>query len=112
MRQDWLHETSTREVRELSLIGIEDLNVRGLLANDKRAEDRRHRLLRIPPTVGVQSEAERGGAELVIASRWFASSKMCSVCGPIAEGLPHPCGCGDVRAVHDREINGAANLRQ
>ena len=37
MRQDWLHETSTRVVRELSLIGIDNLNVRGLLANHKLA---------------------------------------------------------------------------
>ena len=35
MRQDWLHETSTRVVRELPLMSVEDLNVRGLLANHR-----------------------------------------------------------------------------
>ena len=37
VRQDWLHQTSTRLVREFSLIGIEDLNVRGMLANERLA---------------------------------------------------------------------------
>ena len=54
----------------------------------------------------------RYGAELVTASRWFPSSKMCSVCGRIVEELPlskreWSCECG---AFHDREINGAKNL--
>jgi putative transposase len=54
-------------------------------------------------------KANLNGAELVIASRWFLSGKMCSVCGRIVEDLPlsareWTCQCG---AVHGREINGA-----
>jgi hypothetical protein len=47
----------------------------------------------------LEYKAKRNGAELVIASRWFPSSKMCSVCGLLAEGLPYSCGCGDVHGV-------------
>ena len=60
----------------------------------------------------LEYKAKLNGAELVIASRWFPSSKMCSVCGRIAEDLPlsarewtRECG-----AFHDRDINAAKNI--
>jgi putative transposase len=37
VRQDWLHQTTTRLVREFPLMGIEDLNVHGMMANEKPA---------------------------------------------------------------------------
>ena len=111
IRQDWLHQKTTRVAREFSVIGIEDLNVRGMLANRKLArkiadigfyEFRRQ----------LEYKAKLSGAELVIASRWFPSSKMCSVCGRTAEELPlsareWACQCG---VIHDRDINAATNL--
>ena len=39
VRQDWLHQTTTRLAREFSVIGIEDLNVRGLMATEKLARN-------------------------------------------------------------------------
>lgn len=84
--------------------------------------DANHKLARKIADIGfyefrrqLQYKAKLHGAQLVIAtSRWFPSSKMCSVCGRIVEDLPlsvreWTCPCG---AVHDREINGAINLRQ
>jgi putative transposase len=113
VRQDWLHQTTTRLVREFSLIGIEDLNVRGMMANEKLArhiadigfhEFRRQ----------LEYKACLYGTELVTASRWFPSSKMCSACGRIAEALPlsireWTCECG---TFHDRDLNAARNLRR
>jgi IS605 OrfB family transposase len=37
VRQDWLHQTTTRLVRKFSLMGIEDLSVRGMMASEKLA---------------------------------------------------------------------------
>ena len=37
IRQDWLHQVTTDLARRFAVIGIEDLNVRGMLANDKLA---------------------------------------------------------------------------
>jgi putative transposase len=37
VRQDWVHQTTTRLVREFSVMGIEDLNVRGMMATEKLA---------------------------------------------------------------------------
>lgn len=53
------------------------------------------------------------GADLVTASRWFPSSKICSACGRISEELPlslreWTCECGPF---HDRDINAVRNLR-
>ena len=61
---------------------------------------------------GAESSVGDCTEELVIACRRFRSSKMCSVCGRITD-LPlsereWTCECG---AVHDRNINGAKNLR-
>ena len=37
VRQDWLHQTTTRLVREFAVLGIEDLNVRGMMGRAKLA---------------------------------------------------------------------------
>jgi putative transposase len=52
------------------------------------------------------------GREVIVADRWFPSSKLCSVCGNVAGKLPldvrmWTCGCG---ATHDRDVNAAKNL--
>lgn len=57
----------------------------------------------------------RHGSKLVVADRWFASSKRCSDCGYVLESLAlgvreWTCpGCGEH---HDRDLNAARNLEQ
>jgi len=98
VRQDWLHQTSTRLVHEFSVIGIEDLNVRGLMATEKLARNIAdigfHEFRR-----QLEYKARLYGTDLVTASRWFPSSKICSACGRISEQLPlsireWACECG------------------
>jgi putative transposase len=113
VRQDWLHQTTTRLVRRFSVLGIEDLEVRGMMANQRLARsigDRGFYEFRRQ----LQYKAKLYGAEVVTADRWFPSSKMCSVCGWISGKLPlsvreWTCECG---ALHDRDINAARNLRR
>lgn len=112
IRQDWCHKTTTRLVKEFSLVGIETLNVRGMLANE--------RLARSISDIGMfefkrqlRYKAVLCGSEIVEADRWFPSSKLCSECGAKATAMPlsvreWTCECG---AVHDRDINAAKNLR-
>lgn len=113
VRHDWLHQTTTRLVCEFAVMGIEDLNVRGMMATEK--------LARYIADIGfyefrrqLEYKARLHGAQLVTASRWFPSSKMCCVCGRISEELPlsireWTCACG---TFHDRDINAARNLRR
>jgi len=53
------------------------------------------------------------GTELVVADRWFASSKTCSDCG-VRNGEPKrgqaTWVCPSCGAKHDRDLNAATNL--
>lgn len=54
------------------------------------------------------------GSVVVVADRWFASSKMCSVCGTKTKSLPlhvREWTCADCDTHHDRDLNAAINLR-
>lgn len=51
---------------------------------------------------------------VVVADRWFPSSKTCSVCGTIQEKMPlavRQWTCPDCGCVHDRDVNAAINLK-
>jgi putative transposase len=113
IRRDSLHQISTSITRRFHTIGIEDLNVKGMLANG--------RLARAIADMGwfelrrqlVYKSARRGG-HVVVADRWYPSSKICSSCGFRLEDLDLGArkwicqGCG---MAHDRDINAAINLR-
>ncbi|MEV4179201.1 transposase [Nonomuraea sp. NPDC049709] len=52
------------------------------------------------------------GRTFVKAGRFFPSSKLCSVCGKLAQSMPlsvrgRACDCG---AGHDRDVNAAINI--
>jgi putative transposase len=114
VRNDALHKLTTELVARFGTVVIEDLNVRGMLHN-------RH-LSRAISDVGFwefrrQLEykmAARGG-RLVVADRWYPSSKTCSNCWfkldilslGIREWACPVCGVS-----HDRDINAAINLEK
>ena len=113
IRSDALHKLTTDLTRRFHAIGIEDLNVRGMMAN-------RH-LARSIADMGffefrrqLEYKAAMRGGRVVVADRFFASSKTCSACGHKLDGLPlsvrqWTCpGCG---ACHDRDVNAALNLQ-
>ncbi|SEI66616.1 Putative transposase DNA-binding domain-containing protein, partial [Azotobacter beijerinckii] len=59
-------------------------------------------------------KSEMRGGEVVVADRWFASSKTCSCCGQVRESLPlavRTWTCPDCQARHDRDGNAAINLK-
>lgn len=113
IRQDALHKLTTGLAREHSVVVIEYLNVRGMMAN--------RRLARAIADMGFHEfhrqlayKLDRAGGRLVVADRFFASSRICHVCGAKAEAMPLSvrtwtcAGCG---TSHDRDINAAINLR-
>jgi len=113
VRADALHKLTTDLVRRFTLIGLEDLHVRGMLAN--------HRLARAVADMGMAEfrrqltyKAAMGGTCLVTADRWFPSSKTCSACGFVLKELPlsvREWTCPACGAGHDRDVNAAINLR-
>jgi len=114
VRRDFTHKLTTRLCRENQAVAVEDLNVRGMLANA--------RLSRAIIDVGfyelrrqLQYKAARYGTHIVLADRWYPSSKLCSGCGTRNGGLAPGertwtcAGCG---AQHDRDVNAAINLQR
>jgi putative transposase len=112
LRLDSLHQLSTSITRRFHTIGIEDLNVKGMLGN--------RRLARAIADMGfyelrrqLDYKAARRGGHIVVAGRWYASSKLCSCCGHLLETLglgTRHWTCPDCATVHDRDVNAAANL--
>ncbi|UUZ57005.1 transposase [Massilia sp. H-1] len=113
VRKDALHKLSTDLTRRFQTIAIEDLNVKGMIKNRclaRSVSDMGFYELRRQLTY----KGDRRGCNLVIADRWFPSSKTCSSCGYVLDALPLATrqwictGCG---SLHDRDRNAAINLR-
>ncbi|WP_157518256.1 RNA-guided endonuclease InsQ/TnpB family protein [Herbidospora mongoliensis] len=110
-RQDHLHKVTTRLVRENQVIAVEDLAVRAMVKNRSLARaisDASWRELRRM----LEYKAAWYGREVLVADRWFPSSKMCSTCGAVQQSMPlnvrtWGCACG---ASHDRDVNAAKNI--
>jgi putative transposase len=90
---------------------VEDLNVKGMLANDKLARhiaDAGWGELRRQ----LAYKAQQGGVTLAVVDRFFPSSKTCSECGAVNDKLTladrrWTCVCGTER---DRDVNAARSL--
>jgi len=108
-----LHNVSSQIIaRKPRAIVIEDLNVKGMLAN--------HHLARAISDVAfgelrrqLEYKAAWAGVGVVVADQWYPSSKTCSECGHVRDTLTlaereYVCpACG---MVLDRDVNAARNL--
>ncbi|HAG83253.1 MAG TPA: transposase [Cyanobacteria bacterium UBA12227] len=114
IRKDTLHKLTSYLAKNHGRIGIEDLNVSGMLAN--------HKLAKAIADMGffefrrqLTYKCELYGSELVVVDRWFPSSKMCSGCETIKETLSlaqrvfHCDHCG---FEIDRDLNASINLEK
>ncbi|MGB9187100.1 MAG: transposase [Methylovirgula sp.] len=112
VRKDALHKLTTRLAKTHRVIGVEDLNVKGMAANRSLAravmdgaffEFRRQ----------LDYKARLYGSRVVVADRWFPSSKTCSCCGVVKETLAlaeRTFRCDDCSFEADRDHNAALNL--
>lgn len=113
IRRDAMHHLTTDLTRRFHTIGIEDLNVKGMMAN--------RRLSRAVSDMGffefqrqLDYKAARRGGMIVVADRWYPSSKTCSGCGHKLATLPlsvREWACPVCGAAHDRDVNAAINLK-
>ena len=114
IRQNYLHQTSAKIVkREPSFICIEDLNVSGMMKNkhlSKAVQQQGFYEFRRQ----IEYKTMWNNIPVVIADRFFPSSKLCSCCGSIKKDLKlsdriYKCECGNVI---DRDYQAALNLKQ
>ncbi len=111
IRQDAVHKLSHRVATEFSVIGIEDLNVKGMSRNGtlgRAVGDAGMRLFRTQ----VEYKTTMTGAFLYVHPRFSPSSKVCSGCGQLHD-MPLgkewlKCDCG---LVIDRDLNAAVILK-
>jgi putative transposase len=112
VRRDATHKLTTRLTKTYRTIGIEDLNVCGMAANRCLARSIMdggfHEFRR-----QLDYKARLYGSRIVVADRWYPSSKTCSCCGVIKETLAlsqRAFACDDCDFEARRDVNAALNL--
>ena len=113
IRNDETHQLTTKLTKEYGVIGIEDLNVSGMAKN--------HCLARAVLDMSffefrrqIEYKAKMTGSTVVVANRFFPSSKLCSICGEKNDNLDlsmREWDCPVCGTHHDRDVNAAVNLR-
>lgn len=112
-REDYLHKISTSIIKRYDTVVLEDLNVKGMMAN--------HKLALAIGEVGWNSfenmltyKADWYGKNIIYIGRFEPSSKICSTCGTINKELKlqhREWTCGSCNAIHDRDANAATNIK-
>lgn len=112
IRNNYLHQTTTSIVKTKPYrIVIEDLNVKGMMKN-KYLSDAIRKQGFYEFRRQLEYKCKFRGIELIIADRFYPSSKTCSQCGKIKKDLKlsdrvYKCSCG---LVIDRDLNASINL--
>ena len=112
-RNWYLHNISTYLVTNFDSIFVEDLNIAGMMKNKKLSKSIQD--VSWSSLINMLSYKCRWyDKELLKVSRFFPSSKLCSVCGTRNEPMSLDvrewiCSCG---AIHDRDVNAARNILQ
>jgi putative transposase len=112
LRDNLLHNITTELALGYTSVTIEDLNVAGMLqlrALARHVSDAAFGEFRRQ----VEYKAAWYGTEVVVADRWFPSSKTCAGCGTINANLKlsdRVYDCSACGLVIDRDVNAAANL--
>lgn len=114
IRHNHLHQITSKIVkRKPSFICIEDLNVSRMMKNkhlSKAIQQQGFYEFRRQ----IQYKSEWNNISVIIADRFFPSSKLCSCCGEIKKDLKlsdrvYKCDCGNII---DRDYQASLNLKQ
>ena len=112
-RQDMLHKMTTHVARTYALIGLEDLNTKGMLANHSLAQAVSDAsFFEVKRQLLYKSEQFGGYVQLV--DQWYPSSKTCHCCGWIKKDLTladRVWQCEQCGTVHERDLNASLNIR-
>ncbi len=111
IRLDFLHKLTTYLAKTFQLIKIENLNVKGMMANHKLAGaisdlgfyEFKHQL---------DYKCRMYGSRLVLVDQWFPSTKTCSNCGS-KKDMPLSVRTFDCPACGislDRDFNASVNI--
>ncbi len=113
IRNNYNHHLTSYVIKKLPYkVVIEDLNIRGMMKNKYLAK-----------AVGEQNffeirrqleyKCKFNGIQLIIADRWYPSSKTCSCCGNIKTDLKlsdRTYKCEKCSLIMNRDLNASINL--
>lgn len=112
IRKNHLHQTTASIVKTKPYrVVVEDLNVKGMMKN-KHLSNAIGKQGFYEFTRQLEYKCKFRGIELVVADRFYPSSKTCSQCGQIKKDLKlrdrtYKCDCG---LCIDRDLNASINL--
>ena len=114
IRRNHLHQITSEIVkRKPSFICIEDLNVSGMMKHKHLSEAIRQQSF-YEFRRQIEYKARWNNIPVILADRFFPSSKLCSCCGKISKDLKlsdriYQCDCGNII---DRDYQASLNLKQ
>lgn len=113
IRQNYLHQTTSEIIkRKPSFICMENLNISGMMKNkylSKAVQQQGFYEFKRQ----IEYKSEWNNIPVIIADRFFPSSKLCSCCGNIKKDLKlsdriYKCECGNIM---DRDFQASLNLK-
>ena len=113
IRQNYLHQTTSEIIkRKPSFICMEDLNVSGMMKNKHLSKAVQQQCF-YEFRKQIEYKSNWNNISVIIADRFFPSSKLCSCCGNIKKDLKlsdriYKCECGNII---DRDFQASLNLK-
>lgn len=113
IKNNYRQQTTTTIINSNpEFICIENLNISGMIKNRHLSKAVQNQGLYDMRKL-IEYKANDSNIPVIIADRWFPSSKTCNCCGKIKKILKlsdrtYKCDCG---YIEDRDINAAKNLR-
>ena len=112
IRKDQLHKISAKIANCADVVGIEDLNIKGMAKNkhlSKSIFDSRWGMFQTLLSYKLNNK----GGYLIKIDRFYPSSKTCSFCGE-TKSMPldmRTFNCSSCGMIVDRDVNAAINIR-
>ena len=113
IRKNYLSQTTSEIVnRKPRFICIEDLNISGMMKNRHLSKSVQNQGF-FEFRKQLEYKCKDNGIQLIVADRFYPSSKLCNCCGRIKKDLKlsdrtYRCDCGNVI---DRDFQASLNLR-
>ena len=113
-RRDWMEKETLRLVRNYEVIGVETLNIKGMMRFSRNAKNYNdvswNKFVEM-----LEWKSTFHNCSIVKSDKWFASSQLCSHCGLKNEAVKNlsvrKWVCPSCGVEHNRDHNAAINLR-